>query len=177
MKNLFSLGKSTFALIPGLLVIFYNLWLPPEIPRMLLSGIIESIGVFTLIVFYQQRKRFSRQPWPKLKGRGILFFSIFFISLIAYILIYDLQVIYNSKYDVSILIPFWKGNDLRYMIDKAGSVDNAILTYGPEAIRQAINDNKLTIGLTEIIFILTYISISEFLTLAFGFIAAKNGDR
>jgi hypothetical protein len=177
MQNLFKWGKSTLALIPGLFVIFYNLWLPLEIPRILLGGVIEAVGVFTLIVFYQQEQKLRREQWQILKNRGIICFILFLASLIGYIVIYELQNIYSSKYDTSILVPFLKGNELQYMVSKTGNINNAILTYGPEAVRKAINDTKLAVAITKVVFFINYILIFEFLILSFGFIAAKNNKK
>lgn len=174
MQGLFKWGKSTFALIPGLLVIFYNLWVPSEISRWFLGGFMEAVGIFTLFIFYQQRKKLSHEPWTKLRNYGLIYFILFILSLLTYIFIYGLKDIYNSKYDTSILIPFWENNDLQYMLTKTGSTNNAILTYGPEAIRNAINNTKWSVVITEIIFIVNYILIFEFLILGFGYIAVKN---
>jgi len=63
------------------------------------------------------------------------------------------------------------------MITKSGSVNSAILDYGPEAIKKTIQDSPLEFSATKILFIINYISIFEFLVLGFGFISINNGKK
>jgi len=177
MVNLFKRGKTTLGLVPGLALIFYNLWVPVEIPHSLLGGIVEAAGVSTLIVFYLKDSDLKKQSSIRLTRLGIIFCSLFLLSLLAYIVIFDSQNIYNSKYDITILMPFWKNQELSYMIIKAGSVNSAILQYGPEAIRKAIEDTPLAFSITKLIIIVTYVLPFEFLVIGFGFLAVKARNK
>jgi len=177
MKKLFKWGRNAFALVPGLTLMFYNLWIPLEIPRLLLGGIMQAVGVFTLIIFHQKKINLKKKNSSQLRRQGIAFFMLFVLLLLCYILIYDNQNIYNSKYDTTILIPFWKNDELTYMINKAGSINSAILTYGPEAVRKSINDTELALSTTKILFMINYILIFEFLVIGFGFITINEGKK
>jgi len=95
----------------------------------------------------------------------------------SYAGIYDSQVVYNSKYDTTILMPFWKSDELHFMIEKSNSGEHAISTYGPEAIREAIQKNTKSFTATKIVFYIIYISIFESLVIAFSFIALDNESK
>lgn len=176
MDKLLKAGKATFALVPGLLVIFTNLWLPSEIPRVLMCGIMEAIGVFTLVIFHQTEPKLKKIPFSQLKKTGVTFIVLFILCLLTYIVIYDRQDVYSSKYDTKILMPFWNNDDLNSMISKTGNIDNAIHVYGPEQIRDAINGD-LGFSITKILFIGNYILIFEFLVIGFGFISIEVNGR
>ncbi|SEO49079.1 hypothetical protein SAMN05192574_108273 [Mucilaginibacter gossypiicola] len=174
MEKTLKSAKSTWMLIPGLLAIFYNLWLPVELNRGVVFGITESLGALTIIAFQVKSSKIKREPWPKLRNWGLVFLLLFCLTFIAYIIMFEMQNINISKYDTSILLPFKMNSDLRYMIAKTGNANNAILTYGPEEIRKSINESKFDIALTEIIFMVTYSLIFEFLTLSFCFFSVKD---
>ena len=104
-------------------------------------------------------------------------FVLFIIFLLAYIIVFNSQVIYNSKYDTAIFFPFWDNEILQVLVRKAGSKYNAIGQYGPQAIIDAISYKPAYIHYTQLIFILLYAGTFEFLILGFGLPAFKSSNE
>lgn len=165
-------AKSAFALLPGLVIIATNLGVPPGISHLLLGGIIEACGVFTLIILKVKKKDLHQSDPKKLWRLSIVFFLLFLLALLSYLVLFQLQVIYNSTYDQTVFFPFWQGNDLQFMISHAGSKNAAIDNYGVEAIILATKNPEICLSLTMIVFVLVYLSIFEFLTVGFSLLTS-----
>lgn len=173
MVKVFKWATSTFALLPGLAVIATNLGTPPGLSHYLVGGIIEACGAFTLLVLNGKKRALGQMQAKKVERLAIFYFVLFFVALISYIFIYQTQVVYHSKYDSTILFPFWYNEDVQFMMSQAGSKYEAIDRYGPEAVLQAINSSKMYIVITLLFFIIIYTMVFEFLTLGFGIIGSK----
>ncbi|NVM65084.1 hypothetical protein FHW88_003388 [Mucilaginibacter sp. SG538B] len=170
IDNVLKWGRRTLTLIPGFSVIFTNLWLPKEISHSLVGGILEAVGIMTLIIFEINKKKSRSNKTKSNKNKAIGFLAAFLLVLFGYIGMYDSQVIYSSKYEITILFPFWNNNELEFMIAKSQGTENAITNYGPEAVRMAIQRDATKISNTKIIFMLTYLCIFEMLIIAFSYI-------
>jgi hypothetical protein len=177
MEKLLKWGKSIFAIIPGFAIIALNLGVPPGMSKLLLGGIIEACGIFILVIFRLQETHFKRKSQVKLRRRAVGCFIAFLIFLTSYFILFDLQVIYSSRYDTEMLIPIKLNSELQYMIGNASSVSKAIDAYGPEAFRSAINNSKGSIAFTKSVFFLNYILIFGMLTLSFAWGAAKTKEQ
>ena len=173
MEKMLKWAKSTFALLPGLLIIATNLGVPPGVSHLLLGGIIEACGGFTLIVLKLKTKDLQQIEPKKLERLAILFFSLFLLALLGYLLLFQLQVIYNATYDQTVFFPFWQSVELQFMIGHAGSKNAAIDSYGVEAVLQATKNPGIYLALTMIAFVLIYLLVFECLTIGFGLLAGK----
>lgn len=173
MKKMLKWSESTFALLPGLVIIATNLGVPPGMSHLLLGGIIEACGCFTLIILKVKKKDLQQIEPKKLQQLSIVFFSLFLLALLSYLILFQLQVIYNSTYDQTVFFPLWLGDDLRFMIDHAGSKNAAIDNYGVEAIIMATKNPEIYLALTMVVFVVIYLLVFECLTLGFGLLISK----
>jgi hypothetical protein len=80
-------------------------------------------------------------------------------------------VVYSSKYDTSVLFPFWNNDSVQAMLKGVGGEMSAIDAYGPEGVVLAINQPNTFIVLTSSVFIFLYTAVLEFLTIGFGLLA------
>ncbi len=103
-------------------------------------------------------------------------FVLFILSLLTYITFFNTQVIYNEKYNTALFFPFWYGDDLSYMVSKAGSKYNSISAYGPQAVTDGINNSHAYLEYTRIIFIVLYILTFEFLVIGFGLLGLRSSE-
>lgn len=78
MEKLFKWASSTFALLPGVAIIVTNLGTPPGISKVLLGGIIEACGAFTLLTLNHRKVALSKIDQRKRKRAAITFFILFF---------------------------------------------------------------------------------------------------
>ena len=172
MEKWFKWASNTFALLPGLAIIATNLGTPPGISHLLLGGVIEACGVFTLIFLKQREAFIKKKRYRVMQKSAVWCFVLFVICLIFYLSLFQVFVIYNVNYDRSILFPIWENAGLKDLIAKGTSRNGAIDGYGPEAVLENINNPGYYIAITKTLFILNYLAVFEFLTLGFGVLAS-----
>jgi hypothetical protein len=176
VQSLFKWGSATVALIPGFTIILTNLGTPPGISQYLYGGIVEAIGVFTLLLFLLNDLQIKKIAQRRIIFLSTIMFFLFIISLLSYIAIFNCQIVYVREYNEKIFFPFWYQDDLAYMILNAGGKYNAIKKYGPQSIIDGINNSEFYLELTRIIFTILYLSIFEFLIIGFSLIGFKEDD-
>lgn len=178
LDSLFRWASGAVALIPGLTVIISNLGVPPGMSASLYGGMIESIGALTFLLLFINKEKIKTCSLARINMTAISFFVFFIFCIISYVALYNSQVAYSEKYDISILFPFGGANELRYMIDQAGSKAKAIDNYGRQAVIDAIEKSKWTVEMTKIFFSIVYLLIFESLVISFGILGFKGaGDQ
>jgi hypothetical protein len=177
MKKEINWAKSTIACLPGLAAILFNLWVPPDMSKILLGATIEACCIISLLIFNRRANEFKAFEKRRLHRNSLLWVSIFIFSLISYFVIYDLKVIYSERYDETLLIPFGANEKLDIMVSKSGGLSSAINTYGPQALRDVINDGRISIAATKVAFFANYLVIFVALTLAFAWSATRGQNN
>jgi hypothetical protein len=175
IKSLFKWSSGTLALVPGFAIILSNLGVPPGISATLYGGVIEATGSITFLIMLINKEKISSWKLAKINRIAIVSFCLFVLACIAYLALYNLQVVYSEKYDIHILFPLWSGKELTFMIGQAGSRSQSIDAYGPAGVQQAINRSPGALETTRIMFSLLYILLFETLVVAFGVLGFKGG--
>jgi hypothetical protein len=168
---------STLACLPGLAAILLDLWVPPGMSKILLGAVIEACGIITLLIFNRRANEFKAFDKRRLHRNSVMWVSIFIFSLISYFVIYDLKVIYSERYDEALLIPFGANEKLDIMVSKSGGLSSAINVYGPQALRDVINDDRVAFAATKVAFFANYLLIFVALTLAFAWSATRGQNN
>jgi len=174
IQDIFKWASASFAVIPGLIIMATNLGTPPGISKYVYGGLIEATGAFSLLLLAINKKSITKLSHQKITKISISIFILFIISMLTYIFLFNNQIIYNDKYDTSLFFPFWYGDDLGYMIQKAGSKYNAISLYGPQAIIDGIYSSKNYLEFSRAIFTIVYIFTFEMLVIGFGLLGLRN---
>src|SRR6266852_4701819 len=139
MKGLFGALSSIFAAIPGIAVIVTGLGVPPG-QKLLFGGVMEAVGVGTLLLIWVSRKRVSRIPPKNALKWWIVSVIAFGMFLSSYIFIFNNCVI-SDPYRGTIYYPVWTAGTARGMIMSAGSRFAAIEKYGLAAVEEAVEEN------------------------------------
>ncbi len=176
LQKIYKWASASVALIPGFTVILTDLGTPPNISKVVYGGIIEACGAFTFLLLYLNRKKITAIPEAKVNRVSIILFILFLVSLLCYVLLFNSQVVYSSKYDLKLFFPFWYKEDLRYIVSQAGSKLNAITSYGPQAVSDAITNSQPYLEITSALFTLLYVSVFEYLVIGFGLPGFKASD-
>lgn len=172
MENILRWSKITLGGIPGLSVLFYHLGMPNEIDYQLVGGVMTALGCFTLIYISHINK--TKPDFHQVsKKASIYFIGAFIVGLIGYLIIFDQQVAHNSKYDEKILVPFFRNDSLKALINKTGSINNLINEYGPRLLKDEIDKGPLALTITKLVFIFLFIVVLESLIIAFGLVTLK----
>lgn len=176
LSNIYKWASASVALLPGLTVILTDLGTPPSISKVIYGGIIEACGAFTFLLLYLNRKKIAAITDARINRNSIILFVLFLISLLVYVVLFNSQVVYSSKYDTKLFFPFWYKEDLQYMVKQAGSKLNAISSYGPQAVADSIANSQPYLEITSLLFTLLYVSVFEYLVIGFGLPGFKASD-
>jgi len=173
IQTIFKTTSATFALIPGLAVMLAIVKLPPGVSNILFGAIVESLGVFTLLVLFLLAKKIMLLPMKRVLNMSILFFSFFVFAILLYLGCCDILIIHTNKFETSVLFPLWGSSELDNLINSAGSRYNLVFQYGPAGVEDIIAQDLFALSFTKIFLCLIYLSIFEFLIFSFGLIGLR----
>jgi hypothetical protein len=171
--KIFLAASSAFGAIPGIAVIIKGIGAPPN-SQLLFGGIIEAFGALSLLILWLNRKNIRLIKADKLTRWSIMLGAISLASFLGYILIYGICVKSDTK--GSTYLPLWLSGDLKVMVERTGSRDAAIQTYGIDAIHNAIRKEASTaLPLTTLVLLAVLLVGLNSLTIAFGLIGLHEG--
>jgi hypothetical protein len=180
MKNVsafLSLASGAFAVIPGIAVLTSNVGVPPNSSKALFGGIIEAIGVLTLMILWLNKSRITNSSIKNINKLSFISILVFVISLFTYIFLYNYLVVGVENSD-SVFFPLWSNGELKANILKFGSRNELINQWGRDDVYKVIQSSSETpLLITTLIMLFNYLLTFFSLTFSFGLLAIKSIER
>src|SRR5690606_28095179 len=130
-----------FGLLPGFAILITNLGVPPDASKLLFAGIIEAIGVFTLLILWTNRNKIKKIPAQKITKYALLACGLFLISLFLYLFLYG-QYVIQVPHSRSLLFPLWPQDELREGLITHGSKLELIHNWGVDDVYKVIQSSS-----------------------------------
>lgn len=167
LKNIYLTASGLFAAVPGITILITNLGVPDGLSRLLVGGIVESTGTFTLLLMYLNKEKIKVFSISKVNRLAVSSFVLFLLFTTTYITLYNLSVVDHPFYE-PVFFPLWSSGDLTFALAEAGSRYNAVEMFGKDGIEKIIeSSSQIAISTTNILFIFLYQGL--FLGLVSGF--------
>jgi hypothetical protein len=174
---LFSLASGVFAVIPGITILLSDVGVPPNCSKALFGGIIEALGVLTLMLLWLNKNWINQSSVRKITRLSFAIIFVFVVSLFTYIFLYNYLVVEvaNSK---SIFFPLWTNGELRNNLVKFGSRNELINQWGRDDVYKVIQSSSHTpLLITTLIMLFIYQLTFLSLTFAFGLLGIKSSNE
>lgn len=162
-----------FATIPGLGVLLTNIGIPPDSSKYLFGGIIESFGVFTLLIL-RFNEDFFKSLSPKTINRlAMLSIIVFGLTLFFYLFLFNEYVV-TYKDSKALFFPIWPQGELQQGLQDMGNRTNLIKEWGRDDVYTVIQSSSSSmLTYTMLLFLLIYQFIFVSLTFAFGILSMR----
>jgi hypothetical protein len=172
-----SLASGVFAVIPGIAVLTSNVGVPPNSSKALFGGVIEAMGVLTLMLLWLNKSWISKNSIKSINKLSLVSVFVFVVSLFTYIFLYNYLVVGVENSD-SLFFPLWSDGELKASILEFGSRDELINQWGRDDVYKVIQSSSVTpLLITTLIMLFNYLLTFLSLTFAFGLLAIKSMDR
>jgi hypothetical protein len=173
LRSIFLAASSAIGAIPGVAVIIKGIGAPPD-SQLLFGGIIEAFGALSLLILWLNRRSICRMKTGRVTRWSILLGVFSLTSLAGYILMCGACV--KRDTNGSTYLPLWLSGDLKAMVERAGSRDAAIQTYGVDAVHDAIRKEASTaLPQTTLVLLAALLAGLNSLTVSFGLIGLHEG--
>lgn len=177
VSDLFTLASGVFGVIPGLAILLTNIGVPPDESKELYGGIIEALGILTLLLLWLNKSRISKATEKTITKRALICVSVFLVMLFVYLFVYNYYVL-KSGHSKPLFFPFWPQGELQYNIWKYGGRMQIIHAFGRDDVFNLIEESsKVPLIFTSLIFLLIYQAVFMSLTTAFGLLGIKISTR
>src|SRR5262245_52375170 len=137
MKKLFQASSALFSAIPGLTIIWKGIGTPPG-HAILFGGVIEALGVFSLIVLLVNKRKLKRLAGRKVTKIAIILMGVCFVSIVVYIILLDFCVITHPTHGTA-YFPLWTSGEIAAKVARAGGRYAALDRYGNYSVVDSIN--------------------------------------
>jgi hypothetical protein len=172
-----SLASGVFAVIPGIAVLTSNVGVPPNSSKALFGGVIEAMGVLTVMILWLNKNWISKNSIKSINKLSLISVFVFVVSLFTYIFLYNYLVVGVENSD-SLFFPLWSDGELKASILKFGSRDELINQWGRDDVYKVIQSSSGTpLLITTLIMLFNYLLTFLSLTFAFGLLAIKSIDN
>jgi hypothetical protein len=172
-----SLASGVFAVIPGIAVLTSNIGVPPNSSKALFGGVIEAMGVLTVMILWLNKSWISKNSIKGINKISLISVFVFVVSLFTYIFLYNYLVVGVENSD-SLFFPLWSDGELKASILQFGSRDELINQWGRDDVYKVIQSSSGTpLLMTTLIMLFNYLLTFLSLTFAFGLLAIKSMDR
>ncbi|WDF79946.1 hypothetical protein PQ469_07995 [Mucilaginibacter sp. KACC 22773] len=172
-KTILKAGSGVFATIPGLGVLLSNIGVPPDSSKYLFCGIIESFGVFTLLILRFNSGYFKSLSVKTINLLAIVSIVTFGLTLFFYLFLFN-QYVVGYKDSKPVFFPVWPQGELRQGLQETGSKANLIREWGRDDVRTVIqSSSSAMLNYSMLLFLLIYQLIFVSLTFAFGILSIR----
>jgi hypothetical protein len=172
-KTILKAGSGVFATIPGLAVLLSNIGVPPDSSKYLFCGIIESFGVFTLLILRFNSGYFKSLSVKTINLLAIVSIVTFGLTLFFYLFLFN-QYVVGYKDSKPVFFPVWPQGELRQGLQETGSKANLIREWGRDDVRTVIqSSSSAMLNYSMLLFLLIYQLIFVSLTFAFGILSIR----
>jgi hypothetical protein len=165
--------SGVFATIPGLAILITNIGVPPGCSKYLFAGIIESLGIFTLLILRLNSSYFIDKPTRIINRLALTSIFIFFISLLFYLFLTN-EFVITYKNFTPVFFPFFPQGELKQALEKLGSKADVVREWGSGDLVGVIrSSSSLSLTFTMLIFLFVYQLMFVSLTFAFGLLSMR----
>jgi hypothetical protein len=169
--------SGVFAVIPGLAILTSNVGVPPNSSKALFGGIIETIGIFTLMMLWLNKNWIKDKSIKQINRLAFISIMVFITCLFGYIFIYNYLVV-EVENSQSIFFPLWSNGELYSGLTKFGSRSELINQWGRDDVYKIIqSSSKTQLLITTLIILFIYLLIFVSLTFTFGLLGIKTSDN
>lgn len=173
VSDLFTMASGVFGVIPGLTVLLTNIGVPPDESKELYGGIIEALGIVTLLMLWLNKSRIANATEKSITNWALICVGLFLVMLFVYLFVYNYYVI-KSGHSKPLFFPFWPQGDLQYNLWKYGGRMQIIRAFGRDDVYTLIEESsKVALIFTSLIFLLIYQAVFMSVTMAFGLLGIK----
>ncbi|WP_373492649.1 hypothetical protein [Aquiflexum sp.] len=177
MNNLGEIYKSAsaaFGLLPGIAILITNLGVPPDTSRYLFAGIVEAMGILTLLLLWTNKASIKKIRATKISKRAIISAVLFLLCLFLYLFLYG-QYVVKVPHSDPLLFPFWPQGELYSGLIQHGSSYELIQNWGRDDVYKVIqSSSSASLQFTVLILLLVYVLVFVAITYAFGILGIKN---
>jgi hypothetical protein len=92
LSSFFTAVSGVFAVIPGIAILITSIGVSPTASKALFGGIIESLGVLTLILLWVNKDAIKKMPIRGINRLALIAIGMFLLSLFTYIFFYGYLV-------------------------------------------------------------------------------------
>jgi H+/Cl- antiporter ClcA len=172
-KAILKTGSGVFATIPGLGVLLSNIGVPPDSSKYLFCGIIESFGVFTLLILRFNSGFFKSLPIKTINRLAIVSIVTFGVTLFLYLFLFN-QYVVGYKDSKPLFFPVWPQGELKQGLQEMGSKANLIKEWGRDDVHTVIqSSSSAMLNYSMLLFLLIYQLVFVSLTFAFGILSIR----
>lgn len=177
VSDFLSLASGVFAVIPGIAVLTSSVGVPPNSSKALFGGVIEAVGVLTLMILWLNKSWIKKSSIKKINKLSFISILAFVISLFTYIFLFNYLVVQVENSD-SVFFPLWSNGELKASLLEFGSRNELINQWGRDDVYKVIQSSSETpLLITTLIMLFNYMLTFFSLTFSFGLLAIKSMDK
>lgn len=177
VSNFLSVASGVFAVVPGIVILTSNVGVPPNSSKALFGGVIEALGVFTLMMLWLNRDWIKNSTLKKINRSAFISIIIFIVCLFTYIFLYNYLVLTVANSE-SLFFPLWSNGELNNGINRFGSRNELISQWGRDDVYKVIqSSSNVPLLVTTLIMLFLYQLTFVSLTFSFGLLEIKGSDE
>ena len=176
VSNFLSVASGVFAVVPGIAILTSNVGVPPNSSKALFGGVIEALGVFTLMILWLNRDWVKNAPLKKVNKLAFISIITFIFCLFTDIFLYNYLVVGVENSD-SLFFPLWANGELNNGMTQFGSRNELITQWGRDDVYKVIqSSSNIPLLVTTIIMLFLYQLTFVSLTFSFGLLGIKSSN-
>lgn len=176
VSDIFSIASGVFAIVPGIAILTSNIGVPPNSSKALFGGVIEALGIFTLLILWLNKGWIKKLSVRRINKLSLTAIVVFLLCLFGYIFLYQYLVVETANSE-SLFFPLWPNGELKQGIEQFGSRNELITQWGRDDVYKVIQSSShIQLLLTTLIMLFLYQMIFVSLTFAFGLLGIKNNS-
>jgi len=173
LSDVLTLASGVFGVIPGITILLTSVGVPPEQSRQLYGGVIEALGIISLLILWLNKSRIVKMTEKSITKWSLGFTGLFLFALLLYLFLFNYFVL-QTGHSKPVFFPFWPQGDLQYNILKYGGRMEIIYKFGRDDVYNLIEQtSKVSLIITSLIFLLIYQAVFMAITLGFGLTSIK----
>lgn len=177
ISDFLSIASGAFAVVPGIAILTTNVGVPPNCSKALFGGIVEALGVFTLLIIWLNKDWIKSLAIEKINKMSLISIFLFVASLFGYIFLYNYLVVGINNPN-PIFFPLWATGELKNGIEQLGSREELLIQWGRDDVYKVIqSSSNIPLLLTTLIMLFLYQLTFASLTFSFGLLAVKSSGN
>ena len=174
LGEIYKAASAVFGILPGIAILLTNLGVPPDTSKLLFAGVIEALGVLTLLILWTNKEKISAISPSHITQYALWAGGLFLISLFCYLFLSG-QYVVPVPFSNPLLFPIWPRGELMEGLAQYGSRSALIQNWGADDVRRVIqSSSSASLQLTSLVFLFNYLVLFISLTFAFGILGIKN---
>jgi hypothetical protein len=154
MKRTLMYTTGILATVPGLAPLIGFLPTPPG-QKAIFVTVAEFLGVAVILLLWTWRKRILRMGRRSTTRISAFIVLVFFLAFGASEWLHTVTLA-SEEGRTTVFVPLCPGENLRYMINEAGSVHMALIRYGSDALVDASQETPGWLAITTVLLLLAH---------------------